>query len=78
MRRRSARTSPRFCYTDGKFKPEKQITDIQGLIAQKFNVIVAFLDGGSAILKATREATAAGVAVVPYDAFDYFPGVIGN
>ena len=53
-------------YTDGEFKPEKQIADIEGLIAQKFDVIVAFLDGGPAILKATREATAAGVAVVPY------------
>jgi ribose transport system substrate-binding protein len=27
-------------YTDGEFKPEKQIADIQGLIAQKFDVIV--------------------------------------
>ena len=65
-------------YTDGEFKPEKQIADIQGLIAQKFDVIVAFLDGGPAILKATREATAAGVAVVPYDTGDNFPGTIGK
>jgi len=41
-------------------------------------VIVAFLDGGPAILKATREATGAGVAVVPYDTGDKFPGVIGK
>ena len=60
-------------YTDGEFKPEKQIADIEGLIAQKFDVIVAFLDGGPAILKATREATEAGVAVVPYDTGDKFP-----
>ena len=65
-------------YTDGEFKPEKQIADIQGLIAQKFDVIVAFLDGGPAIWKATREATAAGVAVVPYDTGDNFPGTIGK
>ena len=65
-------------YTDGEFKPEKQIADIEGLIAQKFDVIVTFLDGGPAILKATREATAAGVAVVPYDTGDNFPGVIGK
>src|SRR5580692_1239559 len=65
-------------YTDGEFKPEKQIADIQGLIAQKYDVIVAFLDGGPAILKATREATAAGVAVVPYDTGDNFPGTIGK
>jgi ribose transport system substrate-binding protein len=30
-------------YTDGEFKPEKQIADIEGLIAQKFDVIVTFL-----------------------------------
>ena len=65
-------------YTDGEFKPEKQIADIEGLIAQKFDVIVAFLDGGPAILKATREATAAGVAVVPFSTGDNFPGVIGK
>jgi ribose transport system substrate-binding protein len=65
-------------YTDGEFKPEKQIADIEGLIAQKFDVIVAFLDGGPAILKATREATAAGVAVVPFTTGDNFPGVVGK
>jgi ribose transport system substrate-binding protein len=65
-------------YTDGEFKPEKQIADIEGLIAQKFDVIVAFLDTGAAVLKATREATAAGVAVVPYSVGDNFPGVIGK
>jgi len=65
-------------YTDGEFKPEKQISDIEGLIAQKYDVIIAFLDTGPAILKATREATAAGVAVVPYSVGDNFPGVIGK
>ena len=65
-------------YTDGEFKPEKAIADIEGLIAQKYDVIVTFLDGGPAILKATREATAAGVAVVPYDTGDKFPGTIGK
>ncbi len=65
-------------YTDGEFKPEKQIADIEGLIAQKFDVIVAFLDTGPAILKATREATAAGIAVVPYSVGDGFPGVAGK
>jgi len=65
-------------YTDGEFKPEKQIADIEGLIAQKYDVIVAFLDGGPAILKATREAMGAGVAVAPYDTGDQFPGTIGK
>jgi ribose transport system substrate-binding protein len=65
-------------YTDGEFKPEKQIADIQGLVAQKYDVIVAQLDGGAAILKATREATAAGVAFVPFTTGENFPGVIGK
>jgi ribose transport system substrate-binding protein len=65
-------------YTDGEGKPEKQIADIEGLTAQEFDVIVAFLDGGAAILKATREATKAGVAVVPYSTGEGFPGTIGK
>jgi ribose transport system substrate-binding protein len=65
-------------YTDGEFKPEKQIADIEGLIAQKYDVIVTFLDGGPAILKATREAMSQGVAVAPYDTGDNFPGTIGK
>jgi ribose transport system substrate-binding protein len=65
-------------YTDGEFKPEKQIADIEGLIAQKFDAIVTFLDGGPVILKATREATSAGIAVVPYSVGDRFPGTIGK
>jgi ribose transport system substrate-binding protein len=65
-------------YTDGEFKPEKQIADIEGLVAQKYDVIVAQLDGGAAILKATREATAAGVAVVPDSTGDNFAGKVGK
>jgi len=65
-------------YTDGEFKPEKQIADIEGLIAQKYDAVIGFLDTGPAILKATREATAAGVAFVPYSTGDNFPGVIGK
>jgi ribose transport system substrate-binding protein len=48
------------------------------LVAQKYDVIVAQLDGGAAILKATREATAAGVAFVPFTTGEKFPGVIGK
>jgi ribose transport system substrate-binding protein len=65
-------------YTDGEFKPEKQIADIEGLIAQRYDVIVGFLDGGPAILKASREAMAAGIAFAPYDTGDNFPGTIGK
>ncbi len=43
-------------YTDGKGSDgwpsaEKQIADIQGLIAQKFDVIIVFADTGQARLK---------------------------
>lgn len=53
-------------YTDGEFKAEKQIADIQGLIAQKFDVIIVFADTGVAQLKVMRQATQAGIAVVPF------------
>jgi ribose transport system substrate-binding protein len=53
-------------YTDGEFKAEKQIADIRGLIAQKFDVIVVFADTGVAQLKVMRQATDAGIAVVPF------------
>ena len=62
-------------YTDGEFKPEKQIADIQGLIAQKFDVIVAFVDTGVAVSKAMREATSAGIATIPFSTGDSFPGL---
>ena len=53
-------------YTDGEFKAEKQIADIKGLIAQHFDVIIVFPDTGVAQLKVMREATNAGIAVVPF------------
>src|ERR1700733_6353958 len=62
-------------YTDGEFKPEKQIADIEGLIAQKYDVIVAFLDTVPAILNATREATQAGIATIPFSTGEAFPGL---
>lgn len=65
-------------YTDGQGNPQKQISDIQGLIAQKFDVIVLYPDGGEAILKAMRQATQAGIAVVPYMIGEQFPGTRGE
>ena len=55
-------------YTNGQGNPQKQISDIQGLIAQKFDVIILYPDGGEAIIKAMNQATQAGVAVVPLSA----------
>lgn len=67
-----------FRYTDGQGNPQKQISDIQGLIAQKFDVIILYPDGGEAILKAMRQATQAGIAVVPYMIGEQFPGTRGE
>ena len=65
-------------YTNGQGNPQKQISDIQGLIAQKFDVIILYPDGGEAIIKAMNQATQAGVAVVPYDLGEGFPGTLGE
>lgn len=65
-------------YTDGEFKAEKQIADIRGLIAQKFDVIIVFADTGVAQLKVMRQATKAGIAVIPYSTGDAPFGNIGK
>jgi ribose transport system substrate-binding protein len=65
-------------YTDGEFKAEKQIADIRGLIAQKFDVIVVFADTGVAQLKVMRQALDAGIAVVPFSTGDAPFGEIGK
>lgn len=65
-------------YTDAEFNPQKYITDVQGLIAQHFDVIVTFVDSGPAGLKVLRQATEAGVAVVPYDTGEAKFGEIGK
>jgi ribose transport system substrate-binding protein len=65
-------------YTDGEFKAEKQIADIRGLIAQKFDVIVVFADTGVAQLKVMRQAAEAGIAVVPFTTGDAPFGEMGT
>ncbi len=65
-------------YTDGEFKAEKQIADIRGLIAQKFDVIIVFADTGVAQLKVMRQAYKAGIAVVPYSTGDAPFGKMGT
>ena len=65
-------------YTDGEFKAEKQIADIRGLIAQHFDVIVVFADTGVAQLKVMRQATQAGIAVVPFSTGDAPFGKMGT
>jgi ribose transport system substrate-binding protein len=65
-------------YTDGEFKAEKQTADIQGLIAQHFDVIVVFADTGVAQLKVMRQATQAGIAVIPFTTGDAKFGELGK
>jgi ribose transport system substrate-binding protein len=65
-------------YTDGEFKAEKQIADIRGLIAQKFDVIIVFADTGVAQLKVMRQAADAGIAVVPFSTGDAPFGTMGT
>jgi ribose transport system substrate-binding protein len=70
-------------YTDGKGSDgwpsaEKQIADIQGLIAQQFDVIIVFADTGEAVLGALKQAHDAGIAVVPYSVGDAPFGKMGE
>ncbi len=64
--------------TDGQGDPQRQIQDVKSLAAQGFNVIVVWPDFGATLLRAMREATQAGVAVVPYGTGEGFPGTVGT
>jgi len=65
-------------YTDAQGNVQKAISDIQGLVAQKFDVILVFPDGGEAVVRAMRQATSAGAVVIPYMVGAHFPGVRGK
>ncbi len=64
-------------YTDAQGNVQKAISDIQGLVAQEFDVILVFPDGGEAVVRAMRQATAAGAVVIPYMVGANFPGERG-
>lgn len=65
-------------YTDAQGNVQKAISDIQGLVAQKFDVILVFPDGGEAVVRAMRQATSAGAVVIPYMVGANFPGERGK
>ncbi|MQT14780.1 ABC transporter substrate-binding protein [Segnochrobactrum spirostomi] len=65
-------------YTDAQGNVQKAISDIQGLVAQKFDVILVFPDGGEAVIRAMRKATSAGAVVIPYMVGAHFPGERGK
>jgi ribose transport system substrate-binding protein len=64
-------------YTDAQGDVQKHIADMQSLVAQKFDIIVLYPDGGEALLRAMKDATAAGVAVVPFAVGEDFAGTPG-
>jgi ribose transport system substrate-binding protein len=65
-------------HTDAQGSAQKQIADIEGLAAQHVDIILVFPDFGPALIKAMRDATAAGSIVVPYDTGLNFPGERGK
>lgn len=65
-------------YTDAQGNVQKAISDIQGLVAQEFDVILVFPDGGEAVVRAMRKATAVGAVVIPYMVGPNFPGERGK
>jgi ribose transport system substrate-binding protein len=65
-------------YTDAQGNVQKAISDIQGLVAQQFDVILVFPDGGEAVVRAMRQATSAGAVVIPYMVGAHFPGERGK
>jgi ribose transport system substrate-binding protein len=55
-------------YTNANGDPQKAISDINGMVAQGANILLAFPDFGDAQLPSFRAAYKAGVSVVPYSA----------
>lgn len=53
-------------YTSARADATKAISDIRSMIAQGANIITIFPDAGEAVLPAVKEATEAGIQVVPY------------
>lgn len=53
-------------YTSARADATKAISDVKAMIAQGVNIITIFPDAGEAMLPAVKEATEAGILVVPY------------
>ncbi|MGD9537173.1 MAG: substrate-binding domain-containing protein [Alphaproteobacteria bacterium] len=53
-------------YTSARGDATKAISDMRSLIAQGANIITMFPDAGEAMLPTAKEATEAGIQVVPY------------
>lgn len=53
-------------YTSARMDTTQAISDVRSMIAQGVDIITMFPDAGEAMLPAVREATEAGILVVPY------------
>ena len=53
-------------YTDARGSATRAIADMKSLIAQQVSAIVTFPDSGEALLPTVKQATKAGIVVVPY------------
>ncbi|ANT62261.1 hypothetical protein AYJ57_17720 [Salipiger sp. CCB-MM3] len=65
-------------YVDAQGSVEQQISDITGLAAQGFDVIVVRPDGGEALLRAMSQAMKRGAKVVPFYGGTSWPGTPGK
>ncbi len=65
-------------YTDAQGSVEQQISDITGLAAQGFDVIIVYPDGGEVLLRAMNQAMKRGSKVVPFYGGANFPGTPGR
>ncbi|MER5171130.1 substrate-binding domain-containing protein [Thioclava sp. GXIMD2076] len=65
-------------YVDARGSVEQQISDITGLAAQGFDVIVVRPDGGQALLRAMSQAMKRGAKVVPFYGGTSWPGTPGK
>jgi ribose transport system substrate-binding protein len=64
-------------FTDAQGNPQTQISDMQSLVARDFNVIVVTVDAPETLLRTMHDATAKGVAIVPWQQGLDFPGKAG-
>ncbi len=58
----------RISYASARFDTSKAISDIQSFVAQGVDVLVVYADHREAVLPTLREATEAGIRVVPWSA----------
>lgn len=64
-------------FTEANLEPQKEIANINSLVARGVNVLLVYPDSGPTLIPAMRAATQAGVTVIPW-ATGNFPGTPGR